>query len=91
MKQKRRIYTAEFRQEARRLLEGSGKGVSAIEQELGRTRGRLYQWPLRYGQQARASENGTVKASRSELAAAIRRLKRENALVLEEREILKKP
>jgi transposase-like protein len=35
MKQKRRVYTAEFRQEALRLLERSGKSVSEVEHELG--------------------------------------------------------
>src|ERR1700694_1696829 len=90
MKAKRRIYTAEFRQEALRLLERSGKGVSAIEQELGITRGLLYKWQARYGQEVPAGENGTGKASISELEAEIRRLKRENAILLEEREILKK-
>jgi transposase len=87
MKTKRRIYTAEFRQEALRLLERSGKGVTAIEQELGITHGLLYKWQARYGQQISAGENGTVKVSVSELEAEIRRLKRENAILQEEREI----
>ena len=87
MKTKRRKYTVEFRQEALRLLERSGKGVTAIEEELGITRGLLYKWQGRYGQ---VSEKGQVKASMNELEAEIRRLKRENAILLEEREILKK-
>lgn len=90
MTTKRRTYTAEFRQEALRLLERSGKGVSAIEQELGITRGLLYKWQARDGQQVPIGDNGTVKVSVSELEAEIRRLKRENAILLEEREILKK-
>jgi transposase len=90
MKTKRRIYTAEFRQEALRLLERSGQGVTVIEQELGITRGLLYKWQARYGQPVPTGENGTAKASVSELEAEIRRLKRENAILLEEREILKK-
>lgn len=90
MKRKRRIYTAEFRQEALRLLERSGKGMTAIEQELGITQGLLYKWQGRYGHQGQTSENGAVRASVSELEAEIRRLKRENAILLEEREILKK-
>ena len=87
MKTKRRIYTAEFRQEALRLLERSGKGVTAVERELGITRGLLYKWQARYGQ---PGENGTVRVSVSELEAEIRRLKRENTVLQEEREILKK-
>ena|SRR5258706_3741405 len=90
MKTKRRIYTAEFRQEALRLLDRSGKGVTAVERELGITRGLLYKWQARYGQPVPAGENGTVRVSVSELEAEIRRLKRENTVLLEEREILKK-
>jgi transposase len=90
MKTKRRLYTAEFREEALRLLERSGKGVSAIEQELGITHGLLYKWQARYGRQVSSGANGALKASVSELEAEIRRLKRENAILLEEREILKK-
>ena len=53
MKTKRRIYTAEFRQEALRLLDRSGKGVTAVERELGITRGLLYKWQARYGRQVK--------------------------------------
>src|SRR5262244_4676894 len=89
MKQKRRIYTAEFRQEALRLLERSGKSVSAIEHELGITSGLLYKWQARYGV-ADTTPNGSSSPSVRELEAEIRRLKRENAILTEEREILKK-
>ena len=80
---------AEFRQEALRMLERSDKGVSAIEQELGTTLGLLYKWQATYGQ-AISGEHGMVRVSVSELEAEIRRLKREYAILLEEREILKK-
>jgi len=89
MKQKRRVYTAEFRQEALRLLEHSGKSVSAIEHELGITPGLLYKWQARYVTPA-PSENGSTRPSMRDLEAEIRRLKRENAILQEEREILKK-
>ena len=89
MKQKRRVYTAEFRQEALRLLESSGKGVREIERELGITPGLLYKWQARY-EESEQSENGHKGTSIGELEAEIRRLKRENAILQEEREILKK-
>jgi transposase len=90
MKQKRRVYTAEFRREALRLLEGSGKSVREIEQELGITPGMLYKWQARYGEDE-PHPNGSGHASIGELEAEIRRLKRENAILAEERAILKKP
>ena len=89
MNQKRRVYTAEFRQEALRLLESSGKRVAEIEHELGITPGLLYKWHARYEAAAR-HENGSSQASIGELEAEIRRLKRENAILQEERDILKK-
>ncbi len=89
MKVKRRVYTAEFRQEALRLLESSGKRVAEIEQELGITPGLLSKWQVRY-RVTDPGENGAVSPSIRELEAEIRRLKRENAILQEEREILKK-
>jgi transposase len=89
MKQKRRVYTAEFRREALRLLERSGKSVREIEQELGITPGMLYKWQARYGE-LDPNKNGSGNPSMRELEAEIRRLKRENAILAEEREILKK-
>ncbi len=88
MNVKRRIYSAEFRQEALRLL-GSGKRVAEIEHELGIRPGLLYKWQRRYREPVR-SENGSGTPSMRELEAEIRRLKRENAILQEEREILKK-
>ncbi len=90
MKEKRRVYTAEFRQEALRLLESSGKRVAEIEQELGITPGLLYKWQVRY-RVTDPGENGTASPNIRELEAEIRRLKRENAILQEERESRKKP
>ncbi len=89
MKTKRRVYTAEFRQEALRLLERSGKSVVEVEQELGITPGLLYKWHRRYTVLV-GHENGSGEANIRDLEAEIRRLKRENAILQEEREILKK-
>jgi len=86
MIEKRRIYTAEFRHEALRLLERSGKRVAEIEQERGITPGLLYKWQARY-RVPEPNDNGAVRPSSRELEAEIRRLKRENAILQEEREI----
>lgn len=89
MMKKRRVYTAEFRQEALSLLERSGKRAYEIEQELGITHGLLYKWQRRYSAKVdKPAEN--VTASVKELEAEIRRLKGENAILQEERAILKK-
>jgi transposase len=83
------VYAAEFRREALRLLESSGKSVREIEQELGITPGMLYKWQARYGE-LEPPQNGSSSPSIRELEAEIRRLKRENAILQEERAILKK-
>jgi transposase len=89
MKEKRRVYTAEFRSEALHLLKSSGKRVSEIEEELGIRAGLLYKWEERYGEgEARKTDSGQLGIR--ELEAEVRRLKRENAILQEEREILKK-
>jgi len=89
MATKRRVYTAEFRQEALSLLERSGKRAYEIEQELGITHGLLYKWQRQYPAKADKTRDN-VTTSVKELEAEIRRLKRENALLQEERAILKK-
>jgi transposase len=89
MMKKRRVYTAEFREEALSLLERSGKRAYEIEQDLGITHGLLYKWQRRYSTKA-DKPNESVTTSVKELEAEIRRLKRENAILQEERTILKK-
>ena len=43
-----KVYSDEFRRDALRLLETSGKSVREIEEDLGLTAGLLYQWRRRY-------------------------------------------
>ena len=78
--------TEEFRREAVRLLESSGKSVSVLARELGINEKSLYRWRKKYGAQ---STSGTTPAS-AELAAEVKRLRRENEVLRQEREILKK-
>ena len=86
--EKRQRYTAEFKREAVRLLKRADKPAAVLARELGVPRTKLHQWTLeaeRLGEQAFPG-SGRPKASNDELAA----LKRENARLKEENEILKK-
>lgn len=86
--EKRQRYTAEFKREAVRLLRMADKPAAVLARELGVPRTKLHQWVLeaeRMGEQA-FSGSGRPKASSDEL----NRLKRENARLKEENEILKK-
>ncbi len=88
MADKRKTYTKEFKIEALRLLESSGKSGAAIEDDLGIGRGQVYRWLRQL-----AEENGSIRAfpgtgnARDE---EFMRLKRENTILREERDILRK-
>ena len=91
MAEKRRKYTEEFKTEAVRLLK-SGKGsLAQIARDIGVSETTVWGWAYR-GKRARArepenkAEDELTTTEREEL----RKLRRENALLREEREILKK-
>ena len=86
--EKRQRFSAEFKREAIRLLQTSGKPAAVVARELGVPRNRLYKWAQdaqQKGDQAFRG-SGRPKASQDELAV----LRRENARLKEENEILKK-
>ena len=78
-------YSEEFRREAVRLLRTSGRSVPQLAAELGVSQQSLRNW----AQQVDADEGkgpGLTRDEREEL----RRLRRENKILAEEREILRK-
>jgi transposase len=82
---KRRQYTEEFKRETVKLLESSGKPVARIARELGINENVLYRWRQQFGQSANGS-----KANMADLEAEVKRLRRENAVLKQERDVLKK-
>jgi transposase len=84
----KRQYTREFKLEAVRLYESSGKSLRVIEQELGITPYLLAKWvqQFRQGEQDAFPGKGKVRESDVEL----QRLRRENEILRQERDILKK-
>lgn len=84
----RRNYTREFKSEAVRLLETSGKSQTAIEEELGIGTGCLSRWKWKYGKEGERAGSGTGKPTDEQ--QEIRRLARENEILRQERDILKK-
>jgi transposase len=85
---RRRQYTSEFKREAIRLYETSGKRVRQIEVDLDITPGLLNKW--RAGQRTQGQQAFVGTGHQSELEAELRRLKRENEILRQERDILKK-
>ena len=83
-------YTEEYKQEALQLWRNSGRSAAKVAAELGIRPPLLYRWAhLEREPNASKSES---KSGRSveELETEIRRLRAENAKLLEQREVLKK-
>jgi transposase len=83
-------YTEEYKQEALELWRNSGRSAAKVAAELGIRAPLLYRWarPKRESNLSKAA----LGRGRSveELEAEIRRLRAENAKLLEQREVLKK-
>jgi transposase len=82
----RRQYTEEFRAQAARLVLDEGKTVGAVARELDLTPSALRIWVERAQAERTGGKSGLTTAEREELA----RLRKENRILTEEREILKK-
>lgn len=84
MPKTRPAYAPEFRAEAVRLVREHGRTITAVAAELGMSQESLRQWLRRAEQEAKGE--ALSESEREEL----RRLRRENRVLAEEREILKK-
>lgn len=81
-------YSDEFKREALRLLESSGKPVAMLERELGLSHGLLRGWRKRF--RVNDSSDSLELSDVEQLKAELRRVKRELEIVQQERDILKK-
>jgi len=85
---KQREFSAEFKREAVRLLETSGKTGAQIAQELGISDSVLYHWRKRLAQHGEQAFPGKGHQTPSE--EELRQLRLENERLRQERDILKK-
>ena len=88
MVKKRRTFTRDFKVEAVRLVEEEDRPVKEVAKQLGIHPGLLYHWRKALIADEEDAFPGQGKVSDSE--EELRRLRRENARLREEREILKK-
>jgi len=90
MTRKRKKYSREFKQEALRLVDESGKPVAQVARELGIRADLLYSWKSRRAKARNPAEafpgNGVATGETEE----IRRLRRQLEQVKQERDFLKK-
>ena len=88
MAETRKTYTREFKIEAVRLLERTGRSQAEIADELGMSSSSLSRWKKKYGADGEAGFAGRGTLTPEE--ARIRQLERENEILRQERDILKK-
>ncbi len=86
----RTSYTDEYKEQALELWRASGRSAAKVAEELGIRPPLLYRWARteRVPEVARTGQK--PKLSLEQLEAEIRRLREENAKLLEQREVLKK-
>jgi len=84
-----KTYTEEFKQDAVRLVETSGKPKTQVARDLGISESALYRWLKEYGAKPPQSTTATGQSVK-DLEGELKRLRRENEVLREERDILKK-
>jgi transposase len=84
----RRTYTDEFKREAVRLLGSSGKSARQLERELGIGQTCLSRWKQELGEKGKQALPGSGRLTSEQ--EHIRELERENEILRQERDILKK-
>jgi transposase len=85
----RKRYTAEFKAQAVGLV-GVGKPVPDVARDLGISEGVLYGWVRKNSQAAQLGSEGRGAGGEEPAAEELRRLRRENANLKLENDILKK-
>ena len=88
MKKVRKRYAREFKLEALRLLETSGKSAAQIERDLGIGSGNLWRWKRKLAKDGEQAFPGHGRLTPEQ--ERIRQLERENAILRQQRDILKK-
>ena len=82
-------YAPEFKAEAVRLYQQSGRNLQKIASDLGVSTNSLREW-VRRAENGGATESSNSPALNQDEREELRRLQRENRILREEREILKK-
>jgi len=83
-KQARRIFTEEFKLEAVRLIETSGRTIAQVADDLGIGLSSLTRWKRIY------RETELFSGNHDDVSQELARLRKENEILRQEREILKR-
>ena len=90
MSKQQKYPTDEFRREAVRMLESSGKSVTELARELGISEKSLYRWRKQYSPSTKASTSPSIAPDVAAMEAELKQLHRENEMLVQQRDILKK-
>lgn len=88
MTRQKRTYSPEFKREAIQLWQSSGKSAAAIESELDITHGLLSRWKRKQDNNGQNAFPGKGRLMPEQ--EKMRQLEKENAILRQERDILKK-
>lgn len=83
---KKNIYSADFRESAVKLAIDSDQSIAETARDLGVNENTLYTWIKKY---SRPTEDGSSRSD-EHLYEELKRLKKENCRLKEERDLLKK-
>jgi transposase len=83
-KREKRTFTEEFKREAVRLTETSGRTIAQVADDLGLGLSTLTRWKRRY------READLLAGPHEDTAKELARLRKENELLRQERDLLKK-
>jgi transposase len=88
---KRRHFTPEFKRQAAQLVSEGGHPPRQVAADLGIGEGLLRRWRRDYEQEVSVARTGTTAATdKLSLEEEVRRLRRDNERLRQERDILKK-
>ena len=87
MVKRRKQYTESFKKDAVKLVESSSKSKAQIARDLDVSESVLYRWINQYGQTKAKEQDGDGQQAQEQ---ELRRLRRENETLRQERDILKK-
>ena len=88
MTKSRRTYAREFKLEAVRLWESSEESMTQIERDLGIGKGNLWRWKREFAADGADAFPGQGRLTPEQ--ERVRKLERENEILRQERDILKK-
>lgn len=81
---KQRVFTEDFKREAVRILQTSGRGLSVVAADLGIGKSTLDRWRRTF------EEQDLLSGPHEDVTKELARLRKENELLRQERDLLKK-